>query len=50
MVGLDEPREKELAAAANFPCWPLFCLSSVACAVLDHEALLGHLTAGGRGP
>ena len=50
VVGLGEPREQELAAAANFPCSPLFCLSSVACPVHDHEALWAHLTAGGRGP
>ena len=39
MVGLDEPREQDLAAAANFPCWRPSCLNSVACPVYDHEAL-----------
>ena len=35
----DEPREQELAAAANIPCWPPFCSSSVACPVHDHQTL-----------
>ena len=50
VVGLDEPREQDFAAAANFPCWRLSCLNSVACPVHDHQAPMRHLTAGGRGP
>ena len=49
MVGLDEPREHELAAAANFPCWlPLFRFCGLSC--LRPRGAVGHLTAGGRGP